>query len=298
MSVVVELLAGLVLGNLGLAGFSAMEFLKVSRLVDVLAQVAVVLLFFRAGLEATVGDMKRIGTTAVLVAACGIAGSFVCGLAVVKLLLRAMPVAGQVFLAVSLSATSVGVTARVLKDLRQMRTGTAHVILGAAVVDDIVALALLAIIGLSGILPVSVNPAAMLVIVAFVAGLVIDEKRSAAIDRRITPVARWIVPIFFVAVGLHTDLSGLANPAVVLLAAGLTLAAVAGKQFCGLAVRDAHRHHVDRIAVGLGMMPRGEVTLIFATVGLSREPFLAVVIAVMVTTLLTPVALKWRLGRQ
>jgi Kef-type K+ transport system membrane component KefB len=298
MSVVFELLAGLIVGNLRLVGISGLEFLKTSRVVGVLSQIAVLLLFFRVGLEATVGEMRRVGAAAFLVAACGIGGSFVCGWITVRLLLAGTSAANQIFLAASLAATSVGVTARVLKDLRQTRTGTAHVILGAAVVDDVVALTLLAILGLSGIVPMTVNAGSFLVIAAFAVGLAIDGKRSQAIDRLIAPLARWVVPIFFVVSGLHADLSGLARPAVVELALALTAAAVVGKQFCALGVGRAHGGHVDPIAVGFGMMPRGEVTLIFATIGLTGDPFLAVVIAVMLTTLVTPVALGWRLSRQ
>ena len=298
MNVVFELLAGLVIGNLRLAGVSRLEFLKTSRVVELLSQIAVLLLFFRVGLEATVGEMKRVGASAVLVAVCGIAGSFACGWITVHLLLSGASAAGQVFLAASLTATSVGVTARVLKDLGQTRGGTAHMILGAAVVDDVVALMLLAVLGLTGIVPATVNAGSFLVIVAFEVGLAFDEKRSHAIDKLIAPVARWIVPIFFVVSGLHADLSGLERPAVVGLALALTAAAIVGKQFCALGVGRVHDGHVDRIAVGLGMMPRGEVTLIFATIGLKGDPFLAVVIAVMLTTLATPFALRWRLSRQ
>ena len=298
MSVVFELLAGLVIGNLRIFGYSGLEFLKTSRVVETLSQIAVLLLFFRVGLEATVGEMRRVGASAFLVAACGIAGSFVCGWLTVRLLLAGASAASQVFLAASLTATSVGVTARVLKDLRQTRTGTAHVILGAAVVDDVAALTLLAILGVSGIMPAKVNAGSFLVIAAFAVGLAVDEKRSRAIDALIAPLARWVVPIFFIVSGLHADLSGLARPGVVALALALTAAAIAGKQFCALGVMRAHAGHVDRVAVGLGMMPRGEVTLIFATIGLSGDPFLAVVIAVMLTTLVTPFALSRRLSRQ
>jgi Kef-type K+ transport system membrane component KefB len=298
MNVVFELVAGLVAGNLRLLGFSDLEFLKTSRLVDLLAQFALVLLFFRVGLEATVSEMKTVGAAAFMVAAFGIAGSFACGWAAAKLLLPGTALSGQIFIAASLTATSVGVTARVLKDLRQLRSRTAHVILGAAVVDDIVGLAVLAIVGLSGVLPVALNAGALLAVAAFVAGLVIDEHRSRAIDELIAPVASWIVPIFFVVIGMRADLSGLAKPGVVLLAAGLTVAAVLGKQFCAFGVPHAHASHVDRIAVGIGMVPRGEVTLIFATLGLSPEPFLAVVLTVIATTLLAPIGLKMRLARQ
>src|SRR5947209_18153556 len=125
MGVVFELLAGLLIGNAGLVGFSGLEFLKTSRVVEVLSQIAVVLLFFRVGLEATIGEMKRVGRAAFLVAACGIAGSFACGWIAVRLLLTGASSANQLFIAASLTATSVGVTARVLKDLRQTRSGPA-----------------------------------------------------------------------------------------------------------------------------------------------------------------------------
>ena len=111
--------------------------------------------------------------------------------------------------------------------------------------------------------------------------------------------------MFFVVVGIRTDLSGLGRPGVIALAAGLTAAAIAGKQLCALGAAAAG-DGVDRFAIGLGMMPRGEVTLIFANLGLtmvvagqpviSADTFLALVATVMATTMVTPIALKWRLG--
>ena len=126
-----------------------------------------------------------------------VAGSFACGWISVRLLLTNASAANQVFLAASLTATSVGVTARVLKDLRQTRSGTAHVILGAAVVDDVVALSLLAILGVLRMMPVTVNAGSFLVIAAFAVGLAIDGKRSQTIDRLIAPVARWLCLLSF-----------------------------------------------------------------------------------------------------
>src|SRR5205823_2213850 len=110
---------------------------------------------------------------------------------------------------------------------------------------------------------------------AFAAGLAVEEwhyqdfinRRERTLDDLITPLASWLVPIFFVVVGIRTDLSGLAKPGVIALAAGLTLAAIVGKQLCAAGVVGRHAA-VDRVAVGLGMMPRGEVTLIFASLGL------------------------------
>jgi Kef-type K+ transport system membrane component KefB len=104
--------------------------------------------------------------------------------------------------------------------------------------------------------------------------------------------------------GLRTDLRSFATPSVLGLAAALILAAVLGKQACSLGVWG---RGVDRLTVGLGMIPRGEVGLIFANIGvgltlggqaiIDRETFSAVVVMVIVTTLVTPIALKFSLQR-
>src|SRR4051812_36722333 len=198
MSVVLELAAGLAIGNAGLAGFTRLDFLKTNAVVDLLSQIALVVLFFQVGLESTFADMKTVGGRAFLVAVCGIAGSVVCGWTVARALLPQASSSVHLFLAASLAATSVGVTARVLKDLGRARTATAHVILGAAVADDIVSLLVLAAIGVSGVMTFHLQPGAFAAIGAFAAGLLIDERRSHKIDMRIAPYARWIVPVFFI----------------------------------------------------------------------------------------------------
>jgi Kef-type K+ transport system membrane component KefB len=254
------------------------------------------MLFFQVGLDSTVADMKKIRGRAFLVAVCGIAGSVLCGWAVARVLLPQTSASAQIFLAASLAATSVGVTARVLKDLGRARSATAHVILGAAVADDIVSLLVLAVIGASGVMTFRLQPAAFVAIAAFAAGILIDDRRSHEIDARLAPYARWIVPVFFVVIGIRADLAGLAKPAVLGLAAALTAAAVLGKLCCAIGLAGAHTTRVDPVAVGIGMMPRGEVTLVFATAGLPPDTFLAVVLVVIATTLMTPIALKWRLA--
>jgi Kef-type K+ transport system membrane component KefB len=150
---------------------------------------------------------------------------------------------------------------------------------------------------------------------AFAAGLAVEEwhykdfidRREKTLEDLLAPLARWLVPIFFVVIGIRTDLSGLARPEVVGLAAALTVAAIAGKQLCGVGAMAADRV-IDRITVALGMMPRGEVTLIFASLGagivvagqpvISRDVFLALVLTVIATTVVTPLALSRRLRRQ
>jgi Kef-type K+ transport system membrane component KefB len=297
-----ELAAGVLLGNLALAGVSGLEYVKTDAAVDLLSRIAIGVLLFQVGLESTVGELRRVGLSASLVAICGIGGSCVAGTVAARALLPSAGAAAQLFIGAALAATSVGVTARVLKDIGQARSPSAHVILGAAVVDDVIGLILVAIVGArslqsnAGVFVMSAVAAG-----SFAAGLVINEATSRSIDRRIMPIASWVVPVFFAVMGLRADLSGLAKPAVLALAAALTLAAIIGKQCCALGVVSSHTR-ADRIAVGLGMMPRGEVTLIFASLGqtmalIDPDTFLALVITVIATTMITPAALKWRLAR-
>jgi Kef-type K+ transport system membrane component KefB len=278
------------------------------------------------------------------------------------------------FIGTVLCATSVGITARVFKDLGRVQTQEARIVLGAAVIDDVLGLLVLAVVAavataadrgkaLSGIeIGVTVTKAVVFVVGAialgrllsprlfrtasrlrargvlvavglgfcfvlswladevglapivgaFAAGLVLEEVHSReftgrgerALDQLIEPISHFLVPIFFVLMGVRTDLFALAKPQILGLAAAITLAAIVGKQICGLAVLEKG---VDRVFVGLGMIPRGEVGLVVASIGqqlsVRGEPmidsatFSAVVIMVMVTTLLTPPLLKWRSRR-
>jgi Kef-type K+ transport system membrane component KefB len=107
--------------------------------------------------------------------------------------------------------------------------------------------------------------------------------------------------VFFVLMGMRTDLRALAEPGVPLIALVLTVVAVAGKQVCGVVPRE---RGLDRLMIGIGMVPRGEVGLIFANIGVtlvvagqkvvSPALFSAIVVVVIVTTMLTPPLLKWR----
>ncbi|HYO90023.1 MAG TPA: cation:proton antiporter, partial [Pyrinomonadaceae bacterium] len=152
---------------------------------------------------------------------------------------------------------------------------------------------------------------------AFAAGLVLDEvhfetfpeRGKHDLQRLITPVSTILVPIFFVTMGVRVDLRAFARLDLLGFAATLTIAAIIGKQVCSLAVAE---RGLNRLAVGLGMVPRGEVGLIFAGIGATlflpnaqgvSEPVIAagtfgvIVIMVIVTTLMTPPALKWAMAR-
>jgi Kef-type K+ transport system membrane component KefB len=146
---------------------------------------------------------------------------------------------------------------------------------------------------------------------AFAAGLVLEKQHSHGfvargerpLDELLQPIASFLVPVFFVVMGVRTELRVFGDPSVLVLAASLSLVAIASKQAGALGVRE---RGVDRLLVGIGMVPRGEVGLIFANVGLGlsiggrplidASLFAAVVVVVIVTTLVTPPLLKWRLG--
>jgi Kef-type K+ transport system membrane component KefB len=370
-----ELLAGVLLGNVSLLGWHGLDFLKTSAGVDLLARLGVLLLLFEIGLESTVRQMMRVGATAAVVAVLGVVVPFGLGWGVSALALPAESSYTHAFIGAALCATSVGITARVLKDLGRSSTREAQIILGAAVIDDVLGLLVLAAVGgviaaansggnvsygalalvigkavafLVGALVLGVllgprlfraaaalRPGGVLlafglafcfalawlasfmglapIVGAFAAGLVLEDVHFARFTTRgestlghlVAPVSSFLVPVFFVLMGMRTDLASFAGPGVLLLAGGLTVVAVVGKGVSALGIRD---RTIDRFSVGVGMVPRGEVGLIFADIGASMTlggrpvidagTFSAVVAMVIGTTMVTPPALKWSLGRR
>jgi len=369
-----ELVAGVVLGSLDLAGIGWFGSIERDPTVDILARLGVVILLFEVGLESTVRDMLKVGLPSLLVAVLGVAVPFALGWGVGALLLPDRSVYVHAFLGATLTATSVGITARVLQDLGRSKTAEARVILGAAVIDDVLGLVILAVVGgviaaadrgaslsasevslilgtavvfLFGALTLGVYLSPRLfsiasrlsgrgvllatalifcfglaylaayvglapIVGAYAAGLILDDahfrdfvnRGEQQLERLVHPISSFLVPVFFVLMGMRVDLTAFANPHVLALAALLTVAAIAGKQACSLGALD---RSLDRLSIGIGMTPRGEVGLIFANIGLSLsvagQPivdegiFSAVVIMVIVTTMSTPPALKWSLAR-
>jgi Kef-type K+ transport system membrane component KefB len=369
-----ELLGGILLGNVPIFGHSLMERLKSDPTLDMLGRIGALILLFEVGLESTVSQMLRVGLSSLLVATVGVVGPFLLGYGVASWLLPGSSVYEHAFLGTVLCATSVGITARVFKDLGRVQAPEARIVLGAAVIDDVLGLLVLAVVAavvaaadrgqaLSGVevgltvakavgfvigaivlgrllslrlfrLAARLRARGVLVAVglsfcfvlswlsdvvglapivgAFAAGLVLEEVHSReftgrgerTLDQLVEPIAHFLVPIFFVLMGVRTDLLSLAKPQILGLATALTAAAIVGKQICGLAVLEKG---LDRVFVGLAMIPRGEVGLVVASIGLQLsvrgEPmidaatFSACVIMVMVTTLLTPPLLKWRSRR-
>jgi Kef-type K+ transport system membrane component KefB len=369
-----ELVAGVVLGSLDLAGVSWFHNIEADPNVEILARLGVLILLFEVGLESTVRDMLKVGLPSLLVAVLGIAAPFALGWAVGAMLLPDRSVYVHVFLGAMLTATSVGITARVLQDLGRSQSAEARVILGAAVIDDVLGLVILAVVGgiitaadqggslspfgvtlilgkavafLFGALALGVLLSPKLfgfasqltgkgvllstalvfcftlsylagviglapIVGAYAAGLILEQvhfrgfvsRGEQQLEHLIQPISAFLVPVFFVIMGMRVDLAAFARFDVLGLAVVLTLAAIAGKQACSLGT---FGRPLDGLSIGIGMIPRGEVGLIFANIGLSlslagepivdQEIFSAVVIMVIVTTMVTPPALKWSLAR-
>jgi len=364
-----ELIAGIVLGNLTLVGIHGLEGMRADPYVDILSRIGVIVLLFEVGLESTIRDILDVGISSLLVAIVGVAVPFGLGWLVGIWLLPDGSPFVHAFLGATLCATSVGITARVLQDIGKSRGKEARIILGAAVIDDILGLILLASVsgvivaaasgekmgvwpqlrialqafgflaaalvlgtlltpriyttgarlrGSGVLLGISLGFCFLLswlsglaglapIVGAFAAGLILEpvhfERYGARgieeLEEKLRPLTDFLAPVFFVLMGDKVDVRVLASPKALALAAALTVAAVAGKQACSLGVVDKG---VNRWAVGFGMIPRGEVGLIFASIGaglyFGGEPVIgpvtysAVVLMVMITTLVTPPLLK------
>ncbi len=273
-----------------------------ARTLEALALAGALLLLFEVGLGSHWPDLRRAGAPAVRVAALGIAGSIAAG-ALASLVLAAAfpgwaPLRGQpwllhLFVGAAFTATSVGLTARVLRDAGRLDSPTGHVILGAAVLDDIGGLAILAAVG--ALVAGGPDPAALAsglaLVAAFGAGLLLSSSpRADGLARCARHPTAALSALFFASVGLHVEAAGLRMHAgaVAVAVLVLTAAAVAGKLASGLGVPRG-----DRLLVGVGMVPRGEVGFVFAALGLSAGllagwPYAAVVLAALATTLLAP----------
>ena len=370
-----ELIAGTVLGSLDLFGLSWFQSLETESTVDILSRLGVIILLFEVGLESTVRDMLKVGMASLTVAVLGVVTPFALGWGVGAWLLPDRSPYVHAFLGATLTATSVGITARVLKDLGRSQSVEARIIIGAAVIDDVLGLIILAI--MAGVIAsanagevVSYGPIALILIkaVGFLVGAVVvglflsprlfrlasrlsgqgvllatalivcfslaylssiiglapivgayaagvilepvhfrdfEHRGEQRLETLLGPISTLLVPMFFVIMGMRVDLTTFARPEILGLAVALTVAAILGKQACSLGMTGAS---ADRLSIGIGMIPRGEVGLIFASLGLGLTVagvavidgpiYSAVVIMVIVTTLVTPPALKWSLNRR
>ncbi len=344
-----ELLAGVLVGG------SVLGWVEPTQTLKLMSGIGVMLLLFEVGLKSDLHSFLKVGWAAAAVAMIGVATPFVLGYGLALLL--HMSQVQAIFVGATLTATSVGFSARVLDDLGKLNTPEGNIILGAAVIDDVLGLVILSVVvglaesgtvswvevirtavvallflGLAILIGIRfvhwftylVNRmnsrgrlimAAMILVLlfgylaelmhvaaligAFAAGLVLTRaEHHTPIEDTIKPVADIFVPIFFVLIGAAVDLS-LLNPLnpqnwpILLLAGGLTVVAVLGKLAAGLGAGGK----INRWAVGCGMLPRGEVGLIFAGIGLSSAvistaDYGAVLIVITLTTVLSPLLLK------
>lgn len=353
-----ELLAGVIVGGSVLGWVQETETLKL------FGELGVMLLLFEVGLESDLYSLLKVGTPAAVVALIGVAVPFALGYLLA--LIVGLSQLQAVFIGATLTATSVAISARVLADLGRLASREGHIILAAAVLDDILGLVTLSVVvGLAasgtvswmeagrtaGLAILLLTPAILVgiryaylltrflnllktrgslivtsvtfafllgylagqlhiapLVGAFAAGLVLARtEHQVHIQEAIKPVAEVFVPIFFVLVGAAVDLT-LLNPfqaqnwPVLFLAGTLTVAAVLGKLVAGLGAL-VGRERADPWAVGIGMLPRGEVGLIFAGVGLSQrilgeKEYGAILACVVFTTFLAPVLLKLHYRRR
>lgn len=142
-----ELVIGVILGNLTLLGLHIFESIKHDSIIAFLAELGVVILLFQIGLESNIQKMRQVGVRAFLVACLGVIAPFALGTYLVgPLLLPGLSFNAYLFLGATLTATSVGITARVFRDLGKLQTKEAQIVLGAAVIDDVLGLIILAVV--------------------------------------------------------------------------------------------------------------------------------------------------------
>lgn len=352
-AVVGEILAGVIIGP------SVLGLVQPSAFVDILAELAVIVLLFRVGLEVNLKEMMEVGLLALGVALVGVALPFIAGAGLVVWGMNGdLPVA--LFMGAAMVATSVGITARVLSDMGQLQRRESRTILGAAVIDDVLGLLVLAMVAsiavsgqvswsdlgitigatvafvaavlflgrplmarIAGRLPDPESSPATLVVAflvmlglsalapviglaaivgAFFAGLIIElGDRQQALEKQVDPLAEFLVPFFFASVGMKVELSAFTSRETLGLTLLVLLLAMITKVAAGWLV--AFRSGwLSSTLIGVGMMPRGEVGIIVALMGLSlgiidQDLYSVVVAMSIITTVVAPPILKVVLSR-
>lgn len=337
-------------------------FQSQSEVVSVLAELGVIILLFEIGLESDLRQLQEVGSQAVIVACVGVAVPFAAGTVGLMMLFN-VPAIPAIFAGAALTATSIGITSKVLSELGRLKSKEGQIIVGAAVIDDVLGIIVLAVVAslaktgeidVKNVIYLIVSATAFLIgsillggifnktfvalvnkletrgnivipafifaffmaflgnaihleaiLGAFAAGLVLDETDARSeLDELVKPIADLLVPVFFVTVGARADVSVL-NPLVpenrsgLLIAVFLIAVAIVGKVVTGWAVFG--QPGINRLAIGVGMIPRGEVGLVFAGIGsasgvLDKPLEAAIIIMVILTTFLAPPFLRVAFG--
>jgi Kef-type K+ transport system membrane component KefB len=364
-SVIGELAAGILLGP------SLLGWIEPTEVIRLLAEIGIILLLFEVGLETDVMRLVRTGAKPLVVAAGGVILPSALGFAVSRWLFG-QELLTALFVAGTLTATSIGITVRVLTDLGKAQSSEASIVLGAAVLDDVIGVVLLAFLyefstggGISllntgrvalfiglfmllaplaaramaevirrydqasqipGLLTTTVvslvlffawlahTVGAPVLLGGFAAGIALsrrfalpmgmamrsDEQFAHRVEEQLRPVVHLFTPIFFVTVGLSLNFRAIdwASPFIWQFALSLLLVAVVGKLAAGFLVRETR---FRQAVIGLAMVPRGEVGLIFAELGRSSgifgpDVYAVLVLVIALTTLAPPFAMKWLYG--
>jgi Kef-type K+ transport system membrane component KefB len=331
---------------------------SISEVISLLSELGVIILLFEIGLESDLKELIRVGPQAAVVAVVGVAVPFAAGTSGL-ILLFGVPAIPAIFAGAALTATSIGITAKVLAELQRLSSREGQIIIGAAVLDDVLGIIVLAVVAslaktgeiqVGNIIYLVVGASVFLVgsillgrllspyfvalvdrlqtrgnlllsslvfafvlsyigavihleaiLGAFAAGLILAETdKRKELEEQILPIADMLVPVFFVVVGARTDVSVLnpfvpANQEGLIIASFLVVVAIVGKVVTGLAVFG--QPGINRLAIGVGMIPRGEVGLVFAGVGattgiLDKSLNAAIIVMVIITTFIAPPLLR------
>jgi len=354
-----SLIISLLQNTAGLSSEAAPSvFAAQSEVISLLSELGVIILLFEIGLESDLKELIRVGPIAAVVAVVGVVVPFAAGTAGLVYIFNT-PVVPAIFAGAALTATSIGITAKVLAELGQLSSEEGQIIIGAAVLDDILGIVVLAVVAslvktgeiqVGNIIYLVISAAVFLIgsillgrllspllvglvnqmktrgqvlltglvfafslsyiataihlegiLGAFAAGLILAETdKRKELEEQVIPLADFFVPIFFVCVGAKTDLSVL-NPTVpsnregLIIATFLILVAILGKVITGFTVFG--NPDLNKLAIGVGMIPRGEVGLVFAGVGsasgaLSEATEAAIIVMVIATTFVAPPLLR------
>jgi Kef-type K+ transport system membrane component KefB len=344
--IVGEILAGVLIGP------HVLGWMAPNNALTILADLGVMFLLFRVGLEVKASELMRVGGTALLVAIAGVIVPFGMGWGIMTL--WGEPQLESVFTGAAMVATSVGITAQVLAARGLLATRAARVILAAAVVDDVLGLIVLALVSdmakgsvqylnvaitgvvalgftafvakfgtrmakqviprvnakmrvaeseftlamtlLFGLSVLAVYAGVAAIIGAFLAGMALSETVEHRVHDFTNGVSELLVPFFLAGIGLHFDTSAFANRSTLILATLILLAAIASK-FLGCGIGALRMGRADAVRVGVGMVPRGEVGMVVAQIGLKMGVMAASVYGIIVfmsvaTTLVAPPLLK------
>lgn len=348
-----------------LSGAHGADWMRIINVINSLSQFGLIFLLFVIGLDSSLAELKKTGRYAIQVAIIGVVAPIILGFGVSYYVLPDLSFNADLFIAATLCATSIGITARTLRDLNLLETREAKTILGAAIFDDVLGLLILALVS-SIVIQAQINfwilgetvflvfafffsiillgplllkyliqftglakpndwiLAASFVFLmflswlaslvqlacimgAFLAGMILDDRffkskkgqNKPSIKSLLSPFEVVFAPLFFILMGMQIKFELIFQAQVLYLSLGLILAAFLGKLLAGLGASKEE----DRLMVGIGMLPRGEVGLVFAAAGqalslIDDALYAAIILMIIVTTFLAPLLLKWRVVAQ